>query len=90
MATFDSLAPLAFAYPNPLLAAVTKKPFYDLPVFDLDDIVLGSPYCWQVQAFEDNAMVGASAYRLVFFTGPSVSTEKMRLDPLDPRERSLQ
>jgi hypothetical protein len=89
VATFDSLAPLAFAYQKPLLAAVTKKPFYDLTVFDLDDIVLGSPYCWQVQAFEDNAMVGASAYRLVFFTGPSVSTEKIRLDPLDSRERSL-
>ena len=44
----------------------------------------------QVQAFEDNAMVGASAYRLVFFTGPSVSSEKIRLDPLDSRERSLQ
>jgi len=90
VATFDSLAPLALAYQKPLLASVTKKPFYDLTVFDLDDIVLGSPYCWQVQAFEDNAMVGASAYRLVFFTGPAVSTEKMRLDPLDSRERSLQ
>lgn len=90
VATFDSLAPLAFAYQKPLLAAVTKKPFYDLTVFDLDDIVLGSPYCWQVQAFEDNAMVGASAYRLVFFTGPAVSTDKIRLDPLDSRERSLQ
>ncbi len=90
VATFDSLAPLALAYQKPLLAAVTKKPFYDLTVFDLDDIVLGSPYCWQVQAFEDNAMVGASAYRLIFFTGPEVNTEKMRLDPLDSREKYLQ
>jgi len=90
VATFDSLAPLAFANQKPLLSAVTKKPYYDLTVFDLDDVVLGSPYCWQVQAFEDNAMVGASAYRLVFFTGPAVNTEKIRLDPLDSRERSLQ
>jgi hypothetical protein len=90
VATFDSLAPLAFANQKPLLSAVTKKPYYDLTVFDLDDVVLGSPYCWQVQAFEDNAMVGASAYRLVFFTGPAVNTEKIRLDPLDARERSLQ
>ena len=52
--------------------------------------MLGSPYCWQVQAFEDNAMVGASAYRLIFFTGPEVNTEKMRLDPLDSREKYLQ
>ena len=89
-ATFDSLAPLAFAYQKPLLAAVTKKPFYDLTVFDLDDVVTGSPYCWQVQAFENNAMVGASAYRLVFFTGPSVSTEKIRLDPLNSKGASPQ
>jgi hypothetical protein len=88
VATFDSLAPLAFAYQKPLLAAVTKKPFYDLTVFDLDDIVLGSAYCWQVQAFEDNAMVGASAYRLVFFTGPAVNSEKIRLDPLNTRGTS--
>lgn len=85
VATFDSLAPLAFAYQKPLLAAVTKTPYYDLSVFDLDDILLGSPYCWQVQAFEDNAMVGASAYRLVFFTGPAVSPEKIRLDPSNSR-----
>jgi hypothetical protein len=31
----------------------------------------------------------ASAYRVVFFTGPAVSTEKIRLGPLDSGDRSL-
>ena len=85
VATFDSRAPLAFAYQKPELSAVTKAPHYDLGMSDRDAILLGSPYCWQVQAFKDDAMVGASFYRLVYFTGPAESTEKLRLDPANSR-----
>ncbi len=89
-ATFDSRAPLAFAYQKPELSAVTKAAHYDLTAFDRDDILLGSPYCWQVQAFKDDVMVGASIFRLVHFTGPAVSSEKIRLDPLNSRGASPQ
>ena len=65
--TPDGLSGADFNGRKPLLAAMTRDTSYALSVFDLDRIVPGMPYVWQVQAYEGQTGIAASHYRLVFF-----------------------
>jgi hypothetical protein len=53
---------------KPLLAAMTRDTSYTLSVFDLDRIVPGLSYVWQVRAYQGQTGIAASQYRLVLFT----------------------
>jgi hypothetical protein len=66
--TPEDLSSTDFSGRKPLLAAMTRDTSYALSVFDLDRIVPGMPYVWQVRAYEGQTGVAASQYRLVFFT----------------------
>jgi hypothetical protein len=60
-----------FSGRKPLLAAMTRENSYILSIFDVDRIVPGMPYVWQVQAYRGQNGLAASQYRMVFFGPPS-------------------
>ena len=64
---------------KPLVAALTREPKYRISIFDVDRIVPGIPYIWQVKAYDGNTAVAASHSRVVYFT-PMTDTGK----PADP------
>ena len=53
---------------KPLVAALTQDTVYRISVFDVDRIVPGIPYIWQVKAYDGNTGVAASLSRVVYFT----------------------
>jgi hypothetical protein len=69
---------------KPLLAAMTRENSYTLSIFDVDRIVPGMPYVWQVQAYEGQTGVAASQYRLVFFTRTSSPQDEGQGEPPAP------
>ncbi|MBN1142277.1 MAG: hypothetical protein JXB25_10875, partial [Deltaproteobacteria bacterium] len=69
-AVLEAAAGSDFSGRKPLVAALTREPFYLLSIFDLGRIVPGIPYLWQVQAFEGETGIAASHARLIYFVTP--------------------
>jgi hypothetical protein len=82
--TPEGLSGTDFNGRKPLLAAMTRENSYTLSVFDLDRIVPGMPYVWQVQAYEGQTGVAASQYRLVFFTRTPTGRDEGQADAPAP------
>lgn len=77
-----SLEPDAVAIPttgadtsSPVLSARTAQTSYTLSPFDLGRLATNTPYAWQVQAHRGSAVVAASEYRIVLFSGPPMDLE---------------
>ncbi len=62
---------LDFSANKPLVAALTKKTSYTISIFDLNRIVPGIPYVWQVKAYNGRTGIAASLSRLVYFITPA-------------------
>jgi hypothetical protein len=82
--TPEGLSGTDFNGRKPLLAAMTRENSYTLSVFDLDRIVPGMPYVWQVKAYEGQTGVAASQYRLVFFTRSTSRQDEGQGEPPAP------
>lgn len=67
---------------KPLVAALTQEPAYRISIFDVDRIVPGIPYIWQVKAYDGNTGVAASLSRVVYFTPMT--------DPVMPADRTME
>jgi hypothetical protein len=60
---------------RPVLSARTAQTSYTLSPFDLGRLATNTPYAWQVQAHRGSAVVAASEYRIVLFSGPPTDLE---------------
>ena len=67
-AAVNDLSRVAIAGHKPLVAALTQDTVYRISIFDVDRIVPGIPYIWQVKAYDGNSGVAASLSRVVYFT----------------------
>jgi hypothetical protein len=77
-----ALEPEAMAVPltdvdfsKPVLSARTAQTSFTLSPFDTGKLAVNAPYAWQVQAFEGEKMIAASAYRIVLFSGAATDLE---------------
>jgi hypothetical protein len=74
--TPEDLPSTDFSGRKPLLAAMTRNTSYTMSVFDLDRIVPGMPYVWQVRAYQGQTGIAASQYSLIYFRAESEAPAK--------------